>query len=976
MNQASINHFNKQVLHLPDELQQEVGIVFNEIVEQLPESSMNTPDWVGALPVVLSSSLFIVSLIRRDPAYLNELIDNGSLFTPLDTDNLSSTIKASLANTDDENDLMRRLRYTRNQVMLQIAFRDLAGWASLQETMASISRTAEVILSAILSRTHELLCKKSGVPIGADSGEEQNMLILGMGKLGGGELNFSSDVDLIFCFPENGETSSKKPLSNSEFFIRQARLLIKLLTTQTADGFVYRVDTRLRPNGDSGPLCLSFTAMDNYYQLHGRDWERYAYIKANVVAGNKVQGNRLLENLRPFVYRKYLDFAAVESIRNMKEMIERELSRKQEIEKNIKLGPGGIREVEFIAQAHQLIRGGRDKALQQRALLNALGRLFKASLITENEYNFLLQGYSFLRRSENRLQMYADQQTHNLPDDATQRLILAHSMEYTSWQMFEDVLRQHMQNIHQIFHSLFISTANPEQNTETRNLSHLWNNELDNETACNLLAEHNYQRPAELYSQLQALRTGSLYRSLSSAAKDRLDRLLPVLLHEVGYTSGQAKAALNEVTNADDTIFRCLELLSSIARRSVYLSLLLDNEATRHQLIRLTSASPYASILLKRYPILLDELLIGYSLADFYTSTLLAQLAKQLSTVEHGDLEQRMNLLREFHHSKLLAVAALDVSNKLSARETGSSLSAIAEACLTEGLKLSIQDISSSHGFPDSFRLDTLPFCIVAYGKLGSRELGFGSDLDLVFVSERFDDAVKTRGPKSIYIPQFFARIGQRLVHIISTRTAAGRCYEIDMRLRPSGDSGPLVTTIKRMQGYQREKAWTWEHQALVRARVIAGDKTLAEKFNTLRKEILTRSRNDENLQKDIVEMREKMRSAKISTHSGKFDLKQGSGGIVDIEFMVQYMVLRWAHEHPQLTTHTETQELLDTLVNLELLEREQHRILTVAFSSWLEKSYQLKLNGRNAVISDSVEKPLRRQVIEIWDKMFPRDAG
>lgn len=976
MNQDSINHFNKQLLHLPDEFQHEVAVIFTEIADQLPGSSADNPDWLGSLPVVLSSSPFIVSLLRRNPAYLSDLVNNGSLFVPLNIEQLSSGITASLAENENEIDMQYSLRYARNQAMLQIAYRDLAGWAPLEETMASLSHTAEVFLSATLSRTHELLCKKFGIPIGSESGEPQEMLILGMGKLGGGELNFSSDVDLIFCFPENGETTSKRPLSNSEFFIRQARLLIKLISAQTADGFVYRVDTRLRPNGDSGPLCLSFAAMDNYYQLHGRDWERYAFIKANVIAGDSTKGKQLSENLRPFIYRKYLDFAAVESIRDMKEMIERELHRKKEITKNIKLGSGGIREVEFIAQAHQLIRGGRNQALQQRSLLAALNQLFISALISVNDFNSLTRAYNFLRRCENRLQMYADQQTHNLPDDTHQQRILAHAMGYNDWHSFHEKLSRHQHNIHKIFQDLFMTTADPDKNDDTRKLSELWNNELDEIAGSDLLKNNHYHQTNKLYSRLKTLRTGSLYRSLSTSAKDRLDRLLPVLLFEIGLTEDETNLQPINGANTDDTLLRCLELLSSIVRRPVYLSLLLDNEALRQRLIRLTSASPYVSVLLNRHPILLDELLVGYSLDDFDKALLLSQLHQQLSRVGQGDLEQQMTLLREFHHNKNLAVAALGISTKLSARETGRSLSRIAEACITESLQLSINNITSSHGLPPDYDTKTLPFCVVAYGKLGSHELGFGSDLDLVFISEGFDDTVKTSGPRKIFMPQFFARIGQRLVHIISTRTAAGRCYEIDMRLRPSGDSGPLVTTIKRMQGYQRDKAWTWEHQALLRARVIAGDTTLLQKFRTLRHEILTRSRNDEKLRNDIVEMREKMRSAKISRHSEKFDLKQGSGGIVDIEFMVQYKVLRWANEYPQLTDHTETLDLLDALVKLELLEPDQHRILSMAFSNWLEKSFQLKLNGLDAVISDSAEKLLRHQVTEIWDKMFPRIVG
>jgi glutamate-ammonia-ligase adenylyltransferase len=969
MQQNSIDYFHEHLHLLPEQLQQDVVLVFEQIAAQLPDplpdslpDQAHQPDWLAALPAVLGYSRFISGLLRKDSEYLTGLIDTGALFSPLDSGEMAAALETALAATKDEQEMMRILRRTRNRAMLQIAYRDLAGWAELEEVMTSLTRSAEVLLSATLTRTYELLTAKNGVPLGA-SGQAQQLMALGMGKLGGGELNFSSDVDLIFSFPENGQTDGNRPLSNSEFFTRHARLFIKLLTTQTADGFVYRVDTRLRPNGDSGPLCLSYSAMDNYYQLHGRDWERYAFIKANVVAGDLQYGKFVLENLRPFVYRKYLDFAAVESIREMKEMIERELARKKEMQRNIKLGPGGIREVEFIAQAYQLIRGGRDKNLQQRSLLLVLDQLRSMDLLSVGEFNCLRQGYDFLRRCENRLQMYADQQTHNLPESLSQQLILAHSMGYADWQSFAADLQHHMQGIHQIFHHLFMSTAKPEQNSRTLDLSHLWKNELDEQAACQLLEENNYAQPAELYTRLQALHGGSLYRSLSTTAANRLDRLLPVLLHEVGSTE--------QLENKDETILRCLDLLSSIARRPVYLSLLLDNGLVRMSLIQLTSASPYVSILLNRYPILLDDLLIGFSLADFDKSTLVSNLEKHVSAAEHGDLEQQMNLLREFQHSMFLGVAALDISTHLSAKETGRALSAIADACISESLKLSIDGIISSHGTPADCEQENLPFCVIGYGKLGSRELGFGSDLDLVFLSAGLPDSVKTSGPRKIYAAQFFARIGQRLVHIISTRTPAGRLYEIDMRLRPSGNSGPLVTTLASMQRYQREKAWTWEHQALIRARVIAGNQQLAEDFNALRAEILTRPRDDEKLKKDIVKMREKMRTAKISCQGDEFDLKQGYGGIVDIEFMVQYMVLRSAHEYPQLIRHTETQDLLDALMELQLLETDHHRLLTAAFSNWLDKSYQLKLNDRDAVIHESVDKVLRQQVKDIWDTIF-----
>ena len=967
MQQDSIDSFQQHLDLLAEPLRHDVALVFNQIAAQLPDPLPENADWLAALPAVLCYSRFIGGLLRKDPRYLTELIETGELFSALDTETMASTLENALAATEDEQEIMHILRRYRNQAMLQIAYRDLAGWAGLEEVMTSLTLSAEVLLSATLSRSYQLLTAKNGVPLGTESGQPQQLMALGMGKLGGGELNFSSDVDLIFSFPENGQTDGSRPLSNSEFFTRHARLFIKLLTTQTADGFVYRVDTRLRPNGDSGPLCLSFSAMDNYYQLHGRDWERYAFIKANVVAGDLEYGRLVLQNLRPFVYRKYLDFAAVESIRDMKEMIERELVRKQAMQRNIKLGPGGIREVEFIAQSYQLIRGGRDKDLQQRSLLRVLDQLLDAGLLTQAEFNSLRQGYDFLRRCENRLQMYADQQTHNLPESAEQQLILASSMGYADWPSFTRVLQEHMHGIHQIFRELFMTTAKPEQNAQTLGLSQLWTNELGEHEACRLLEENHYTQVVELYNRLQALHGGSLYRSLSTTARKRLDRLLPVLLHEVGNTE--------HVTNADDTILRCLDLLSSIARRPVYISLLLDNAMVRLRLIQLTSASPYASVLINRYPVLLDDLLIGYSLADFAEDRLSAELAKLLTSADADDLEQQMNLLREFRHSKLLGVAALDIAAKLPARDIGHALTAIAETCIIESLRLSLHDIIASHGIPEGCTADKVPICIIAYGKMGSRELGFGSDLDLVFVSASLPDSAKTSGPRKVYAPQFFARIGQRFVHILSTRTPAGRLYEVDMRLRPSGESGPLVATISRLQNYQREKAWTWEHQALVRARVIAGDRELAEEFNQLRREILCQPRNEAQLRRDIVEMREKMRTAKNLSNNDDFDLKQGVGGIVDIEFMVQYMVLRWACEYPQLTEHTETQDLLDSLLVLKLLEPDHHDVLTTAFSLWLEKSYQLKLNDQDAIIPASTAKTQRQRVSEIWETMFSDTA-
>jgi len=960
VNASSKSRFLERLELLPANIQSGVLPTWEHIADSLPEPVSEQPDWLGELPNVLSNSEFISGLLRRDSEYLTSLLANGALFAALDVSAMRERLLQAISATDDENRIMSLLRRERNRAMLQIAYRDLAGWAELPEVLDSVSRCADVLLSVTLARCAELLAPRYGVPVGEESGQPQQLVAFGMGKLGGGELNFSSDVDLIFCFPEHGQTNGPKPASNSEFFLRQARMFIKLIGQTTADGFVYRVDTRLRPNGDSGPLVLSFAAMDAYYQTHGRDWERYAWIKARVVAGDESAGREMLTALRPFVYRKYLDFAALESIREMKEMIERELSRKQEVWRNVKLGPGGIREVEFIAQAHQLIRGGRTPVLQQRSLLKALDVLLELELISHAEHQSLLAAYDFLRRTENRLQIRADQQTQRLPESAVDQLCLANSMGFSTWDDFLAVLKQHMQQVHEKFHSLFMETARPDEDDTTRSLSHLWQGELDTDESLRLLEVSGYSDPASMLNHIQALREGPVSRSLSNTARGRLDRLMPILLHEC-----------NAANEPDVAMTRLVNLLAAISRRSVYLSLLLDNRPVREQLIRFISASEWIANWLTQHPILLDDLLTGYDDSSFTCDTLRKTLDFRFSTVDADDLEQQMIQLREFRHARVMGVASLDISQNVDSREIGLALSNIAEVCTQGSVAISEQAIIKNHGVPAGVDLQAVPFCVIGYGKLGGQELGYSSDLDLIFLSDNIDETLKTDGSRPIYSSQFFARIGQRFMTVMTTRTNAGRLYEIDMRLRPNGNSGPLVATLNAFERYQQDKAWTWEHQALVRARFVAGDRAVAERFEQVRHTILTRKRDVQVLRADIISMREKMRTAAKLQADERFDLKQGAGGIVDIEFMVQYAVLRWANMHPELTEQTGNIALLDKLLGLDLISASQHSTLVTAYSTWMQCSYERTLAENEPVISLSEHKELREQVAIVWDQLI-----
>ncbi|MDT8382817.1 MAG: bifunctional [glutamate--ammonia ligase]-adenylyl-L-tyrosine phosphorylase/[glutamate--ammonia-ligase] adenylyltransferase [Gammaproteobacteria bacterium] len=933
------------------------------------------PPFLDQLCRVWAGSEFVAQRCVSRPGLLLDLVHSGDLQrcygTPVDE--LTAHVGQAMQAVTDAQTLGVQLRRLRQREMVRIAWRDLARLADVNETMADLSALADACIQGALDWLQAALITQQGEPRDA-SGEPMGMLVLGMGKLGAGELNFSSDVDLIFAYPEDGETDRGKP--NEVFFKQLGQQLIRALDETTGEGFVFRVDMRLRPFGQSGALASSFAALENYYQAHGRDWERYALIKVRVVAGDPQAGARLFEILRPFVFRRYLDYGAFEALREMKKMVESEV-RRRGMANNVKLGSGGIREVEFIGQAFQLVRGGREPDLQRREIQAVLRWLGEQDYLPAYVVEQLLTAYAFLRNTEHRIQEYQDQQTHQLPEDERGRQRLAFGMGFAHWDEFLPVLRGHMTRVHSHFEQVFASPQTGHAQVDESGLSRLWLTPPEPEEALGILRAAGYREVEVLYARLQAFRTGRGYAVLSPTGRTRMDRLIPLLLGAVS-TLEEGKVVQGEALS-DTTLLRVLSLMETIASRTAYIALLNEHPMVLSQLVRLCAASAWIAQLLARHPILLDELFDPRSLySPPARAELEADLQRQLQRFPADDLEQAMDALRQFKQASVLRVAAADVVEAVPLMEVSNHLTDIAEVIVQAALELAWQHLLERHGRPACVAGSQTEkgFAVVAYGKLGGLELGYGSDLDLVFLHAAHDQAdALTDGPRPIADSVFYARLGQRIIHILTAVTPAGVLYEADLRLRPSGASGLLVTSLPSYASYQHQQAWTWEHQALVRARVVAGDDGLRAEFEALRREVLMRVRETETLRHDIVSMRERMRETLVQQKDGQFDLKQGRGGIADIEFMVQFGVLNWAHKTPALTTYTDNIRLLEgfaqQLTEADFLTAEEAAALAEAYRRYRAEVHRRALQDQKAVVADDQFLAERRQVTGLWRKVF-----
>jgi glutamate-ammonia-ligase adenylyltransferase len=797
----------------------------------------------------------------------------------------------------------------------------------------------------VLDYYHRQLVATYGEPLDK-AGQAQRMMIIGMGKLGGRELNVSSDVDYIFVYPEEGDTNGARSIENYDFFTRLGKRVISALGDLTADGQVFRVDMRLRPNGDSGPLVCSFDALENYFITQGREWERYAWIKSRVMnSGPNADGAALGEWMqalrrisRPFVFRKYLDFGAINAMRDLHAQIRREVARKDKVD-HIKLGPGGIREIEFIAQVFQLIRGGRDAALQIRPTLSVLKLLAERKLIPAETESELREAYVFLRRVEHRLQYVEDKQTHMLPETDDARASLARSMDFADWPALLDILNQHREKVSRHFGEIF---SDPEAGEHP--LTGIWLGQHDEDTAVETLGNLGYRQPREAITRLAELRNASRYLQLPTTNRSRLDAVGPRLIEAAGATN-----------DPDTTFARGLSFLEGISRRGAYLALLQQYPMALRRVADMMCASYWAAEYLNRHPLLLDELLDPrlYEIATNWTGF---RETLRLSLAEHaGDTEREMDILRETHHAQVFRLLAQDLAGLQTIEHLSDHLTELADTIVQETLPLCWKTIKNRH-------CETPKFAVIGYGKMGGKELGYASDLDMVYL---FDDDDQDAGEN-------YNRLGQRLNTWLSSQTSAGILFETDLRLRPNGDSGLLAVSVDAFRDYQLKHAWVWEHQALSRARFCAGDPAVGKRFEAIRIEILRQQRDLTKLREEVIAMRRKMLDAHSSHSENEFDLKQDPGGIIDVEFIVQYLVLGFAHQHAELTGNLGNIALLRIAGELGLIQQAQAAAVGNAYREYRRLQHAKRLNANPQARNDkeSLEKYIVA-VNQLWQAIF-----
>ena len=868
-----------------------------------------------------------------------------TLHVPVGAAVLDGWLAESPREPGDDAGLKVALRQLRIRTMVHLVVRDLAGLADLDEVTEGMTLLAEQAVRVAVDHARAGLVARHGEPRGETDGSVQPFICIGMGKLGGRELNVSSDVDFIFVYPESGETDGETPsgpgkrIDNFDFFSRLGRKVIELLAEVTGDGFVFRVDMRLRPNGDSGPLVCSFDMLENYFVTQGREWERYAWIKARALTGGV---NDELESLRkPFVFRKYLDFGAINAMRDLHAQIRREVARR-DMADNIKLGPGGIREIEFIAQVFQLIRGGRESALQIRPTLKVLERLALRGALGEDAVEQLQSAYVFLRRLEHRLQYVEDAQTHKLPATAEDQALMASAMDFADWPALLAELDRHRAHVSRHFDAVFGA-----QDDSVPAPRALWQDIGQTGDPCDdcrsALDGLGFTDAGQLAGRLAAFKAGSRYRQLPDSSRSRVDALVPKLLE-----------ACRDTPQPTATALRGLDLLEAISRRAAYLALLAEFPQALDMVARVIGASSWAASYLVRHPILLDELLDARLLvAEPDWPAFEAALRAQLDELD-DDTERQMDTMRDAHHAQVFRLLARDLAGELTVERLSDHLSALADAMLRITLDMCWRKLTRRH-------CDTPRFAVIAYGKLGGKELGYASDLDVIFL---FDDPHESA-------PETYARLAQRMLTWLSSHTSAGILFETDTRLRPNGESGLLVSSIEAFRDYQQKSAWVWEHQALTRARYCAGDTAVGEQFEAIRRELLTQPRDVAALRREVLDMRQKMMDS-YANKSELFDIKHDAGGLIDLEFAVQYMVLAHSGAHPELTGNLGNIALLRIASEVGLLPALDAVAAGNAYRRLRHLQHGLRLNDAPKARVPKDEVVAERTAIRaVWSRLF-----
>ncbi len=906
-------------------------------LDKLMSEKHATASFVAGIVRLAECSLFGARLLTKDALLLDDLLQNHAKTYSI----AEMQVFLNAAQIIDEISLKKTLRQLRQRVILRTMYRDLNGLANLDEVVKTTTNLAEIALNAAVNLHQTWLQALHGMPCGKSGAQE--FIVIGMGKLGGAELNVSSDIDLIFAYEEEGETSGNEVISNQDFFTKLAKKVISALDEITEDGFVFRVDMRLRPFGSEGVLVSNLDALEEYYQNNGREWERYAWIKGRVICPNSTGLQPSIHALlRPFIFRKYLDFNALNSMRDLKLQIHRDVTQKGQHD-NIKLGRGGIREIEFIAQVFQLIRGGQDVSLQIKPTLEVLNLLKNKGLLTEKTVEELTAAYVFLRNLEHRLMYVEDAQTQELPKSDETKVRIASAMNTANWDELLSQLTAHRKIVAQHFDATFNQDNQSQKQQKNTQETAIWQGVAEKETALQALLDTGYSDASETLSRLQMLRASNRYQQLPELSRQRFDMLMP---HSI------AQAATTP--NPDITLLRVTDVLESICRRASYLALLAEHTQAMYLLVKLCSSSPWLANYLAQHPILLDELLDTrtlYAAPDF--AAMRAELVQRLTEFT-GDIERQMDVMRHFKHANVFRFAAQDINGELALETLSDYLSALADVIVSVALETIWPNVKGVH-------VAIPKFAVIGYGKLGSKELGYASDLDIIFL---YDDAAENAS-------EIYARFAQRISSWFNTLTSAGLLYETDLQLRPDGNSGLLVSSVAAFREYQLNKAWVWEHQALTRARFVAGDASIGEAFEATRIEVLTQARDTDKLKTEVINMREKMRVAQTFI-AGMFDIKHSVGGIIDVEFLVQFLVLAHANKYPQLTGNIGNIGLLKLLAKLNIIELDLAEKVVLAYRDYRRMQHALKLQGAPHMrVEASLVTEHASAVRALWGQVF-----
>lgn len=867
----------------------------------------------------------------------------------------------------DFDQAMLDLRKSRQQAFAEIRRRAIEAHCELDETLQALSDFADQACRRAIEIGEAELIPRYGRPQ-TEAGGAARLIVLGMGKLGGRELNYSSDIDLIFLHSAEGETDGPESIDNSVYFKKLAQLAIKLLAEVTADGFVFRVDTMLRPFGSAGPLSMSVEAAERYYETHGREWERYALVKARPVAGDLQAGNDFLELIEPFVYRRYLDFNTIVSLRDLKKRIHDDYVARRGRD-DVKLGPGGIRELEFIVQSFQLVRGGQDPRLRNPSLRETLRYLGDCELLSLETANKLDDCYVFLRKLENAIQMYQDKQTHRLPESEDARRFVAKGLALDQWAQVSQRFEEVSTFVHAEFDRVFAEPQGASRKSPCDAPVELsLAAKPDAAAVAAALEALDFSGETQPLAQhLIDLSQGHLVQGLSEAALARFRHMLGLLLEECLQAESPTRSAES-----------VLKVIDAVAGRSTYLTLLDESAVVRAHLVRLCSASRWLTQQIASSPGTLDALLDPRTLyAPPEQADMATELEQQMLEIPVEDVENGMDVLRRYRNEVTVRIAAAEIAGELPVVKVSDHLTWLAEAVLESAMQRATRELESTHG--RVLREDGSPaeLAAIAYGKFGGIELGYGSDLDLVFVHDNMDSLSDSQGgERSLPAPAWFARLVQRVLHRLNTLTPAGRAYEVDLELRPNGSSGAVVVSFEAFARYQKEKAWTWEHQALTRARGVCGPERVLDDFTALRKEILQRQRDDAALRQEVASMRKRMRDHNEQQREGLWDVKQGRGGIIDCEFLVQYLLLRDAHDHPELTQWSDNWRQLDALVDAGSLDPADREGLIAHYRAYRRFAHACALQDQALLAPEGQFAVEQQEVIRVWTRLFGEEDG